>query len=840
MHDRAAEPLSVHPAVQAPAAILIALGRQALHDVGNLHTSRDWFDQAFQTAERDNDPEGMAQAAIGLGGLWVCEQRASGPWAQTLSRQRQALALLSPGSELAVELRIRLAAEADYRVGRHSRAFAMLDVARRQGPPQTLATALSLAHHCVLGPEHGILRRALAEELLLAASRTERPSDRLMGMLWRTVDFFLDGDPLAERSLAELSSALDRHEHQAVGFAVQAMNVMLCIRSGNFDRAEALAAECLQSGEICGDIDAVGWYQGQLTTIRWFQGRVGELLPMIKLLGKSPEQGITDNSHFAALAVMAATQGDLRLAAGALARLGRGDLSRIPPSSNWLVTLHGAVEAAFLLGDADTAAVAYRLLRPYARLPVMGSLAIACFGSVEHALGLASLTVGDPDRAVAHLRQAIRENLALGHWPAVCVSRYRLAEALTLRNGPGDQDDAAQALARADQESAELGMTRPKGPPPGLGQPGSRAHGSPALGVQTPGAQALGVQAPDSEALWAQTEGSQRPGSQADDALAGSPLAGNPHTSASLAGSPQTGNPQTGNPQTGNPQTGNPLAGNSASLDEPSSAAVWNSPGGRPDRLDPAPDQTQVRLLGPVDLSVGGEVRPVTGLRRKAVLAVLALHAGEVVSTGQLIDAVWGEQVPQTAVNTLQSHISHLRRVFGTKNTIRSRFPGYVLALDGDSTDVMVAERLIRLGMTTTAPEHRIRHLESAIALWRGQALIDVVSLIRLEEQAERLNQLLLQAKQALVAARLALGLHGQVVEDLQSLVLEHPLHEQLHGQLMLALYRVGRQGDALAVYRRLRSALSAELGIAPGQAVRDLETAILRQDVVLDPTSPL
>src|SRR5690242_1545315 len=105
MHDRRAEPLSVHPAVRPPAAMLIALGRQALDDVGNLHTSRDWFDQAFQAAERDGDHERMAQAAIGLGGLWVYEHRAAGPWAQTLSRQRQALALLNPGSALAVELR---------------------------------------------------------------------------------------------------------------------------------------------------------------------------------------------------------------------------------------------------------------------------------------------------------------------------------------------------------------------------------------------------------------------------------------------------------------------------------------------------------------------------------------------------------------------------------------------------------------------------------------------------------------------------------------------------------------------------------------------------------------
>jgi DNA-binding SARP family transcriptional activator len=712
------------------AGLLIRQGQRALHEEGNLHASRHWFDRAFRAAERDDDLEAMAQAAIGLGGLWVYEHHSTEPWAQVLSRQHQTLDRLDPDSALSLQLRARLAAEADYQAGRSSQIFELLQEARRRGDARVLASTLSLAHHCVLGPEHGRLRQALADELLLTATRTEYPSDRLMGLLWKTVDLFLDGSPHGERSLTELTLANANQQHQAIEFTIEAMQVMLAVRAGDFDRAEAMAAQCLLTGQSCGDIDAIAWYQVQLTSIRWFQGRVGELMPMIRQQVNAPDRGSVDNSQFAALAAMAALDGDYRLAEGALARIGRGDLTQVRPSSGWLGTLHGAVEAAFLIGDADIAAGAYSLLLPFAGLPVMASLAVTCFGSVEHALGLASLTVGEIDRAVTHLQQSVRQNLALGHWPAACLSRYRLAEALAARGGEGDAEQAARHLAGARREATDLKMTLPQHKP----------------------------------------------------AVSEAPV--------------------------------EPPAG-----DQPA----------------PGTSQVLVRLLGPVDLSVAGTIRPVSGLRRKAVLAVLALHIGEVVSAGHLIDVVWGEHAPLTATNTLQSHISHLRRVLGHKSAIRSQSTGYILDLDGEATDVVTAERLIRDAGTTTDLAHRASHLRAAIELWRGRALMDVAGPVRLDEQAERLNQLLLQAKQTLAEVRLALGQHLEVVEDLEVLTREYPLHEPIHGQLMLALYRAGRQGDALAVYRRLRSSLSDDLGLDPSQPVRSLEQAILRQDASLN-----
>jgi DNA-binding SARP family transcriptional activator len=246
------------------------------------------------------------------------------------------------------------------------------------------------------------------------------------------------------------------------------------------------------------------------------------------------------------------------------------------------------------------------------------------------------------------------------------------------------------------------------------------------------------------------------------------------------------------------------------------------------------PPKIQVRLLGPVDLRIDGLIRPVPGLRRKALLATLALHASEVVSTDDLIEAVWGESAPPTAINTLQRHVSYLRRLFGQKGVIRARAPGYVLILDGEATDVTTARRLIRLGTTSSDPDQRVRYLQAAVALWRGRPLMDITGLARLDAQAENLKQLLLTAKLALVPARLDVGQHIQVLGELEALTRECPLNEEVYSHLMLALYRAGRQSEALAVYRRLRSLLHEDLGIEPSQPLRDLEAAILRQDTAL------
>ncbi|HEY2792096.1 MAG TPA: BTAD domain-containing putative transcriptional regulator [Micromonosporaceae bacterium] len=247
-------------------------------------------------------------------------------------------------------------------------------------------------------------------------------------------------------------------------------------------------------------------------------------------------------------------------------------------------------------------------------------------------------------------------------------------------------------------------------------------------------------------------------------------------------------------------------------------------------------DDVRVRLLGPIDVTVGGAARAVTGVRRQAVLAALALHPGETVSAGRISDIVWGEARPATAANTLQSHISHLRGVLGARHRILARPPGYRLDLRPDGTDVLTAERLIDEARRTSEPTETARVLRTALALWRGDALADVLEMPWLRDQADRIDRLRRDAAEALIDARLALGEHEALVSELYRLVEEQPFHEHRYAQLMLALYRCGRQADALAAYQRLRIGLRDDLGLDPGAAIRELEAAILRQDTTLDP----
>jgi DNA-binding SARP family transcriptional activator/Tfp pilus assembly protein PilF len=245
----------------------------------------------------------------------------------------------------------------------------------------------------------------------------------------------------------------------------------------------------------------------------------------------------------------------------------------------------------------------------------------------------------------------------------------------------------------------------------------------------------------------------------------------------------------------------------------------------------------QVRLLGPVDVVVDGEPRPVHGQRRKAVLAALALQHGDLVSIDQLIDVVWGEAVPSAARNTLQSHVSYLRTVLGDKTAIRAQPPGYVLDLR-DGTDVLLVRQLMRLARPADAPAEQARHLAAALSLWRGQPLADVEGGTWLDGQADRLKMLHADVARALYDARLAAGEHRELIPSLEPLAAERLLDEQIQAQLMLALYRSGRRAGALAVYQRTRRALADQLGVDPSRPLRDLEVAILRQDPALDVTA--
>lgn len=455
----------------AQAEVQVSLGGDLLHNRGDLAGARACFARAYDLAERAGEWGLMAAAALGEGGLWVHERRSAADAAQVAARQRLALARVDPASSLGLRLRVRLAAEDAYRSEDRGAVMAFVDRARGLGDPVVLADALSLAHHCMLGPQHARGRLPLAEELLRVGSRSKRRSDVLLGLLWRTVDLFLCADLHAERSYAELMSAEQANPSAAVNYVIMAMDVMLSIRAGRLAHAEEAALACRLHGDSVGDQDAIGWNGAQLFAIRWYQGRAGEMDESATKLAGSPTLSEMDNAFVAAQAVAAAVAGDLRRARGALGRICGRDLGDLPRSSSWLVALCGVVEAAALLDEPAPAGRAYELLLPFRHLPAMGSLAVVCFGSVEQALGVASLAVGETVRAVEHLRSAVLRNEALGHWPGATLSKARLGQALAMRGEAGDIQAGERLYAEAAAEAAGSGMALPPAAPPAASGP---------------------------------------------------------------------------------------------------------------------------------------------------------------------------------------------------------------------------------------------------------------------------------------------------------------------------------------------------------------------------------
>ena len=415
-------------------------------------------EEVYQRARGRGDIEAMARAMLGAGD----EGRGAAASALREARLSHLLSLISSDTVLALRLRMRLAAERDGREGGHAAIESVLGEVLRTADLDARAEALNLAHQVLLGPDHGVRRRLITAELTKQGARTGRHQDVLLGALRRTVDAFLGADPHAERHLVEIHDQLHESGYPGARHTSDAMEVMLAIRAGRLDDARRLAETCGRTATAVGLADARSWHTTQLLAIRWYQGRVAEMVPLVREILHSPLLSPVDNGQFAALAVAAAAGGDELLARGALARLCRDDLAELPRSETWLVTLNGVVEAAHLLRDGALSARAYELLAPYAHLPMTAGPGVACFGSVHHALGVAALTTGDFELAVTHFGEAIHRNLALGHWPAVALSRYRYAQALAGRGRSGDATEARAVRAAAVEEAARIGVALPE------------------------------------------------------------------------------------------------------------------------------------------------------------------------------------------------------------------------------------------------------------------------------------------------------------------------------------------------------------------------------------------
>jgi hypothetical protein len=234
---------------------------------------------------------------------------------------------------------------------------------------------------------------------------------------------------------------------------VLAIEVMLSIRAGRLDRAEADAEARYERATALGHDDAASIYWAQIAAVRWYQGRVAELLPRLTARVHDPSLTAAGTGPYAVLALAAAVAGDRFAAESALA----SSTSRDAPRSGWwLASMFVVAEAAFRLGDAETCARVHEILAPYADQPALAGPAVVCFGSMRHASGLAALGSGDVDGAVTHLRLAVQDNLALRHWPALIRSRTRYAQALGRRRHPDDDALAQRQMLAAREEAAVL------------------------------------------------------------------------------------------------------------------------------------------------------------------------------------------------------------------------------------------------------------------------------------------------------------------------------------------------------------------------------------------------
>jgi len=240
------------------------------------------------------------------------------------------------------------------------------------------------------------------------------------------------------------------------------------------------------------------------------------------------------------------------------------------------------------------------------------------------------------------------------------------------------------------------------------------------------------------------------------------------------------------------------------------------------------------RVLGP--LEVGGDQGSVElgGVKQRSLLAMLLLHAGEVVSTDRLVDALWGASPPLRSGKSIQVYVSRLRKTLADERLV-TRPPGYVLYVEPAEFDLTRFEQLVA-DARGAPPETASAKLTEALALWRGPPLADLAYEQFAQAEIARLQEMRLAVVEQRVEAHLALGRHADLVPELEKLVDGHPLRERFRYQLMLALYRSDRQADALEAYQAARRELSDGLGLEPSESLKQLEAAILRQEPELAP----
>ena len=441
-----------------PPAALLAAHAEAVLRCGQLTRAHELFGRAATAAEEDDDATSLARAALGLGGVWLAEQRSPIERERILGLQRRALDGLPPeATALRLRLGARLAAELAYGTTHFAGIEAQVDAAprvRRSGGARGRALAASPHRPRTGTPRHpsdhrprdAVRRRGRQGQLVVAHGAPVvhgRPVPRREPT----------SGAIAARAARTRRGTCGKH----AAYIASVMDVMLLQRAGRLDEAEAAAGAAFAVGTEVGDADAIAYFGSQIVALRWIQGRAAEVIELAAETAASPTITPANHAFTAVFASLAADCGERDRAHAALSRL-RGRLDAIPQSSAWLATLFSTVEAAHSIGDVEIAREAADLLEPYADLPVLGSLAVVCLGSPRRSLGLAALTAGDLDRGIALLEVALVDNDRLGNRPLAALTAADLAQAHADRAHENDREIAVELLDRAIREADAMGL----------------------------------------------------------------------------------------------------------------------------------------------------------------------------------------------------------------------------------------------------------------------------------------------------------------------------------------------------------------------------------------------
>ena len=248
----------------------------------------------------------------------------------------------------------------------------------------------------------------------------------------------------------------------------------------------------------------------------------------------------------------------------------------------------------------------------------------------------------------------------------------------------------------------------------------------------------------------------------------------------------------------------------------------------------------QIRLLGPLQVIEESVSIDIPGEKLRTIMATLALTPGTPVLAVDLLDELWGDRLPKTAENSLQSHIARLRRILAkqtgkpsARDLIRTSYSGYLLDVDPEDVDALWFTQAVEVASQYADVDSArvIKLLTEAFDIWRGPALLDAGNGMACRIAYARLEETKLTGRELFIDAHLKLGRHQQVIPELEQLLTQHPLRERFCEQLMTALYRAGRQADAISAYRRVQHNLSVELGIDPGPGMRRKFEEVLQQE---------